>query len=231
MPDTINIPTSEGDFSGYLALPEWGSGPGLVLAQEIFGVNHVMKAIADEFAGKGYVVLVPDLFWRFEPGITLGYSEADWAKAAQYYQAFDVDKGVADMQAAITALRGQAACTGKVGVIGFCLGGLVAYLTACRTDCDAAACYYGVGIEEKLDEAKNLTCPTVLHFAEKDQFVPREAFHKISEKLKAFDNIQVFDYPGVDHAFARVGEEPYHKASAELAEQRTLELLKGAIGP
>ncbi len=227
----MEITGKDGSFSGYLALPESGSGPGLVLAQEIFGVNHVMKALADKYAEEGYVVLVPDLFWRIKPNIVLGYSEADWKKAFECYQKFEVDPGIEDIQASITALRNHKTCTGKVGVVGFCLGGLLAYLSAIRTDVDAAVCYYGVGIEGHLDEAKNITCPTVLHFAEKDQFVPRKAFNKISKELKAFENIEVFDYPGVDHAFAREGEAHYDRSAASLAHSRSLNCLKGAMGP
>lgn len=227
----MQITGKDGTFSGYLALPRGGSGPGLVLAQEIFGVNHVMKAIADQYAEEGYVVLVPDLFWRIEPDIVLGYSEEDWQKAFDCYQKFDPDKGIEDMQAAITALRGHEGCTGKVGVVGFCLGGLLAYLSATRTDCDAAVGYYGVGIEGHLDEAKDISCPTVLHFAEKDQFVPREAFQKIADHMQNIENVSVFDYPGVDHAFARAGEDHYHRPSALVAHTRSLTCLKSVMGP
>lgn len=227
----MDIKGKDGTFSGYLALPEAGSGPGLVLAQEIFGVNHVMKAIADKYAEEGYVVLVPDLFWRIKPNIVLGYSEKDWEKAFDCYQKFEVDPGIRDIQAAITALRNHDACTGQVGVVGFCLGGLLAYLSATRTDADAVVGYYGVGIDEHLNEAKNISVPTVLHFAEKDQFVPREAFNKIKKALKNFDNIEIFDYRGVDHAFAREGEAHYHRPSALIAHSRTLNCLKSVIGP
>ena len=231
MAKQFKISTNDGDFSGYLALPEGGEGPGLVIAQEIFGVNHVMTAIADKYAEEGYVVLVPDLFWRIKPDIVLGYSEDDWKKAFELYQAFEVDPGIGDIQAAITGLRDHSACTGKVGVLGFCLGGLLAYLAACRTDCDAAVGYYGVGIEGYLDEAGKLACPTVLHFAEKDQYVSREAFGKISDALKANTHVSIYDYAGVDHAFARQGEEHYHRPSAWMAHSRTLACLKGAMGP
>ena len=227
----MEITGKEGTFSGYLALPPSGTGPGLVLAQEIFGVNHVMKSLADKYAEEGYVVLVPDLFWRIKPGIVLGYSEEDWQKAFDCYQKFEVEPGIEDIQAAITALRSHSACTGKVGVVGFCLGGLLSYLSAARTDCDAAVCYYGVGIEGHLDEAKNIRCPTVLHFAENDQFVPREAFAKINKALKAFENIDVFDYMGVDHAFAREGETHFHRPSALIAHTRSLTCLKAVMGP
>ncbi|MEE8294659.1 MAG: dienelactone hydrolase family protein, partial [Sphingomonadales bacterium] len=227
----MEITGKDGSFSGYLALPPGGTGPGLVLAQEIFGVNHVMKALADKYAEEGYVVLVPDLFWRIKPNIELGYSEEDWQKAFACYQKFEVDPGIEDIQAAITALKGHQACTGLVGVVGFCLGGLLSYLSAARTDCDAAVCYYGVGIEGHLEEAANIKCPTVLHFAEKDEFVPREAFEAINNHLKAFENIDVFDYIGVDHAFAREGEAHFHRPSALIAHTRSLTCLKSVMGP
>ncbi|MDM0005862.1 dienelactone hydrolase family protein, partial [Variovorax sp. J22G73] len=150
----IQAADGSGTFRGYLALPESGSGPGLVIAQEIFGVNHTMREIADYYAEEGYVALVPDLFWRQEPDVELGYSEADWQRAFALYGGFDEAKGMADMQSAIDVLRARAEVPGKkVGVLGFCLGGKLAYLAACRTDSDAAVGYYGVGIDAALDEA------------------------------------------------------------------------------
>ena len=231
MTKTLSIHCDDGEFSGYLALPEAGSGPGLVIAQEIFGINHVMKAVADKYAEEGYVVLVPDLFWRIEPGIDLGYSEADMQKAFGHYGKFDPDAGTGDIQAAINTLRAAPECTGKVGVLGFCLGGFLAYLAAARTDCDAAVGYYGVGIEGRLDEAKNITCPTVLHFAENDQFVSKEAYASIEKSLAGHDHITTYLYPGVDHAFAREGEDHYHRPSAWVAHSRTLACLKAVMGP
>lgn len=231
MAETLKIPTPDGDFTGYLALPEAGEGPGLVLAQEIFGINFVMRDLADKFAEEGYVTLVPDLFWRIEPGIDLGYSEAEWKKAFDLYQKFDAEQGTADIGHAIKALRAHKACTGKAGVVGYCLGGLLAYLAATRTDCDAAVGYYGVGVQGYLGEAENITVPTVLHFAEKDQFVPLEAIRKIEKELAGNAHVKIYRYPGVDHAFAREGEEHYHRPSALLAQTRTLACLKGVMGP
>lgn len=227
----FDIRTPDGTFSGYLALPQAGRGPGLVLAQEIYGVNHVMKAIADGFAAEGYAVFVPDLFWRLEPGVSLGYSEAERPKAFALFQKFDVATGIKDLQAAITALRKRPECTGKVGVAGFCLGGLLAYLAACRTDCDAAVAYYGVKIEDHLDEAKNIRHPTILHVAEQDQFVPMAAIEKISKALAGHPQVTVYRYPGAEHAFARVGEKHYHRPSARVALSRTLACLKRVMGP
>ncbi|SEM48456.1 Dienelactone hydrolase family protein, partial [Variovorax sp. YR750] len=169
----IQATDGSGSFSGYLAVPSSGTGPGLVLAQEIFGVNATMREVADYYAEEGYVVLVPDLFWRQEPGVQLGYSPEGWQRAFALYQGFDEAKGMEDMQASITALRQRPEVQdAKVGVLGFCLGGKLAYLSACRTDADVAVGYYGVGIDAALDEADNIQRPLTLHIAELDKFCP-----------------------------------------------------------
>ena len=230
----IDIKASDGsgNFRGYLALPSAGTGPGLVMAQEIFGVNETMREVADAWAEEGYVVLVPDLFWRQEPGIELGYSEADWKKAFGYFGGFDVAKGMDDMQASITALRGRSEVNdGKVGVAGYCLGGKLAYLAACRTDCDVAIGYYGVGLDELLDEAAKIRCPLVLHIAELDRLSSPEKRDKVVQSLKANPHVTTYVYPGADHAFARPGGDHFQKPSALLAHERSVAALKAAIGP
>ena len=231
---TIDMKAADGSgtFSGYLALPSAGTGPGLVLAQEIFGVNSTMREVADYYAEEGYVVLVPDLFWRQQPNVQLGYTPDDWQKAFGFYKGFNEAKGVDDVQTAITALRGRPEVTGgKVGVLGFCLGGKLAYLAACRTDADVVVGYYGVGIEAALDEAGKIKCPLVLHIAELDQFCPPEARAKIVQGLQGRPNIALHVYPGVDHAFARVGGDHYHRPSALMAHERSIAALKSAMGP
>jgi carboxymethylenebutenolidase len=221
-----------GSFRGYLALPEAGSGPGLVIAQEIFGINHTMREVADYYAEEGYVVLVPDLFWRQEPNVELGYSEADWQRAFALYGGFDEAKGMQDMQTAIDALRARADVTDKkVGVLGFCLGGKLAYLSACRTDADAVVGYYGVGIDAALDEADHIKCPLTLHVAELDKFCPPEARDRIVATLRGRPGVSIHVYPGMDHAFARAGGEHFHKPSALMAHERSIATLKDAIGP
>ena len=150
----IDIAAADGGtFKGYLTVPASGSGPGILLLQEIFGVNSSMREVADYYAEEGYVVLAPDLFWRLEPGIELGYSEADFNKAFGYYQRFDANQSIKDAADALKVLRARPECVGKVGALGFCLGGKLAYLVAARTDVDCAVCYYGVGIEADLGEA------------------------------------------------------------------------------
>jgi len=228
----IEATDGSGSFRGYLALPGSGSGPGLVIAQEIFGINQTMREVADYYAEEGYVALVPDLFWRQQPGVELGYSPEDWQKAFGYYKGFDEAKGVQDLQAAIGALRPMVeASGGKVGVLGFCLGGKLAYLAACRTDADVAVGYYGVGIDAALDEAVRITRPLVLHVAELDKFCPPEARDRIVQTLRGRPNVTLHVYPGVDHAFARNGGEHYHRPSALMAHERSIAALKAAIGP
>ena len=229
----IDIPAADGsgNLRGYLALPGAGTGPGLVLAQEIFGVNATMREVADAYAEEGYVVLVPDLFWRQQPGIELGYTPDDWQRAFALYKGFDEARGVDDIQSAITVLRARPELTGGVGVVGFCLGGKLAYLAACRTDADAAVGYYGVGIEAALDEATRVKVPLLLHIAEKDGFCPPEARAQIVQALGGHPKVQLQVYPGVDHAFARPDGEHYHRSSALLAHERSIATLKAAIGP
>ena len=227
----IGADDGSGSFKGYLSLPASGKGPGLVLAQEIFGVNQTMREVADYYAEEGYVVLVPDLFWRQEPGVQLGYSQEDWQRAFGFYQGFNEDKGVQDIQATLRVLRSRSECIGKAGVLGFCLGGKLAYLAACRTDADVVVGYYGVGIEKALDEAQNIKNRLVLHIAENDQFCPSEGRLAILTALSGREDVELYVYSGVDHAFARAGGDHYHKPSALMAHQRSIAALKSAMGP
>src|SRR5689334_11039004 len=174
-----------GSFKGYLAVPASGSGPGILLLQEIFGVNKSMRDVADYYAEEGYVVLAPDLFWRMEPGVELGYTEADFGKAMGYYQRFNADQSIKDCADALKALRARTECTGKVGALGFCLGGKLAYLVAARTDVDCAVSYYGVGIEADLGEAAKVKGPMVFHFAELDRMAPADVR---AQTMAAFAN-------------------------------------------
>lgn len=231
---TIQIQAADGSggFRGYLATPASGHGPGLVIAQEIFGVNQTMREVADHYAEEGYVVLVPDLFWRQQPGVELdSTTEAGMQQAFGFYGGFDEAKGVDDVQAAITVLRARPEVTGKVGVLGFCLGGKLAYLAACRTDADVAVAYYGVGIEAALGEADKVRCPLLLHIAELDRFCPPEARAQVLQALGGRPGITLHVYAGMDHAFARRGGDHYHRPSALLAHERSIAALKAAIGP
>jgi carboxymethylenebutenolidase len=220
-----------GSFKAYLATPKSGKGPGIVLIQEIFGVNKVMRDLADGFAAQGYAVMCPDLFWRQEPGIDItDQSKAEWDKAFQLFQGFDTEKGVDDLKATLAALRKHAACSGKVGSVGYCLGGKLAYLMATRSDSDASVGYYGVGIQDLTSEAKNIKRPLMLHIAGKDQFVPPAAQAKVKDALKGNSLVTIYDYPEQDHAFARVRGQHYDKAAADLANKRTADFFKKHLG-
>jgi carboxymethylenebutenolidase len=221
-----------GKFKAYLAVPASGKGPGIVLCQEIFGINAYVQEVADYYAEEGYVVMAPDLFWRIEPDVDLGYSEEDWKKAFDYFQKFNVDKGVEDITATVKALRARPECAGKVGALGFCLGGKLAYLAAARSNVDVAVGYYGVGIEAHIGEAKNIKCPMVLHFAAEDKYAPVEVIEKqIKPAFAGRHEVEIYVYPGVDHAFARTAGMHYNKPAALMAHQRSIAIFKSVMGP
>ncbi|MGB5093239.1 MAG: dienelactone hydrolase family protein [Parvibaculum sp.] len=222
---TITINGPDGSFSGYLAKPASGTGPGIVVIQEIFGVNKVMRDTADWLAREGFVALCPDLFWRIEPGIDItDQSEAEWKKAFDLFGKFKADTGIIDIKATIDTLRPLT--NGKVGAVGYCLGGLMAYLTACHTGSDASVGYYGVNIDTRLDEAKGIKAPLMLHIAGKDEFVSPEAQDKIVKGLHDNAHVTVHLYPEMDHAFARQGGAHYDKTQADEANARTLAFFK-----
>ena len=224
---TIELATAEGRFGGYLARPAAGRGPGILVIQEIFGVNKVMRDIADDLAATGYFALVPDLFWRLEPGVQLSdKTKPEWDKALALMNRFNPDTGAADIQTGIDYLRARPGCTGKVGAVGYCLGGLLAYLTAARSDADASVAYYGVNIQDRLDEAKNIKKPFMLHMGGQDEFVPPPAQAKVIEGLKDHPLVTLHLYPHMNHAFARVGGAHYDKACAELANTRSATFLR-----
>jgi carboxymethylenebutenolidase len=218
----LTIKTDDGSFSAYLATPKTGKGPGVVVIQEIFGVNAGIRAIADRLAGQGFCALAPDLFWRLEPNVQLtDKTEAEWQQAFGLMQNFNQDKGIADLTATIAALRKHPSSTAKVGVVGYCLGGRLAFLCATRTDADASVGYYGVGLDGLLGEAKNIKKPLLLHIAEKDKFVDKAAQAKIKDGLMANRQVTIHSYPGCDHAFARVDGQHTDKKAASLADGRT----------
>ena len=221
--ESMTITTPDGAFAAYVARPAAASAPAIVVIQEIFGVNAVMRGVCDALAAQGYLAICPDLFWRIEPGIDItDQSEADWKRAFELFNAFDVETGIADIAATIDAARARPDVTGKVGAVGYCLGGLLAYLTATRTDCDASVSYYGVGIEKYTAEAAKLARPLLIHIAEEDQFTPKPVQELILAALKNHPQIEIHTYPGRDHAFARRGGEHFDASDAALAEARSL---------
>ena len=231
MGERVTITTKDGTFSAYVVRPAKPKAPAVVVIQEIFGVNQVMRDITDGLAAQGYLAICPDLFWRIEPDIDItDHSPEEWKRAFELFNAFDVEAGVKDLDATIEAVRKDPRCNGKVGAVGFCLGGLLAYLTATRTESDASVAYYGVGLERYTAEAEKLVNPLLLHIAEEDQFTPKPARDLILRALKNHRQIEIHTYPGRDHAFARPGGEHYDAADAALAESRTLDFFKRNLG-
>ncbi len=232
MGQTVTLNAADGgSFAAYLSLPGSGSGPGIVLLQEIFGVNANMRAVADAYAEEGYVVLVPDLFWRLEPGVELGFGDADMQKARSLNKRFDVAKAAGDITASVAALRGMAACTGKVGALGFCLGGRLAVLAAARCGVDCAVGYYGVGIEGMLEEAAGIAVPLALHFGADDAHVPPEALAQITARLSGRPGVEIHVYPGAGHGFAAPGRPAFDKPAAMMAHSRSVALFRRVMGP
>lgn len=217
-----------GTFQAYHAAPTTpGPAPGIVLIQEIFGVNKVMRDLADQYAGLGYQVLCPDIFWRIKPGIDItDQSKAEWDRAFELFGLFDTEIGVSDLISTLGHLRRMASCSGKAASVGYCLGGKLAYLMATRSDTDCNVSYYGVGIDALLGESAAIQAPYLCHVAAKDGFVPPDAQARILAGLadNPFCSLHVYD--DRDHAFARVGGEHYDRAAADLANTRTADFFK-----
>src|SRR5437660_4182907 len=221
----VTIKSFDGrQFDAYVALPGSGYGPGVVVLQEIFGVNQFLRGVADWYAARGFVAICPDLFWRQERGVELTDSDADWQKAIQLYQGLDVARAVEDSAAAVEFLRRHSSSTGRVGAVGFCLGGNLAWLLSLRFKPDCAVGYYGVGVEKTLSEAANLKSPLMLHIAGRDDHCPPEAQKQIHAALDSNQLAAIHDYPNSEHAFSRPGKH-YDRAAAEIAHLRSLEFF------
>jgi len=223
MTDVLIKAADEGQFGAYLAEPKGAAkAPGMIVIQEIFGINGNVRAICDEYAAEGYVAIAPDLFWRQEPGVQLDSNTKEgWDRAMVLFQGFSETKGAEDLIATLAWLRAQPGVGSKVGCVGYCLGGKLAYLMATRSDVDASVGYYGVGIDGSIGEASAITKPLMLHAAEKDGFSSPEALKAIRDGLAPIVHATVHSYPGVDHAFARKGGEHYDAPAAALADGRT----------
>ena len=222
MNERISINTPDGSFGAYVAHPAQTNAPAVVVIQEIFGINADMRAHCDELAAKGYIAICPDLFWRLEPGVELtDKSEGEWARAMGYYKAFDVDTGVQDIAATLAVARGMTGASGKVGIMGFCLGGLLTFLTAARVGAHAAVAYYGGGTNDYVGEMKTVATPMIMHLAGEDDYIPKAAQDIITEAASEVAHVEVFTYPGQDHAFARVDGSHFNADAASLAGQRT----------
>ena len=223
----IKIDTPDGTFTAYVAVPATTPAPVVVVIQEIFGVTAGIRQIADELAQQGFLAVCPDLFWRLEPGVQLSeHSEDDWKKALGLYTRFNLDTGVKDIAATIATARQLPEATEKAGVMGFCLGGLMSFLTAARVEVDAAVEYYGGRTEEFVSEGTNIKHPLLMHLAGEDEFMNKEAQAKISQVLAPNGNVEIHTYAGRNHAFARPKGHHFHAADAATANARTAAFFK-----
>ena len=227
MTDRITIEGRDGKFGAYIARPKALPASAVVLLQELFGVNADIRKTCDELAEQGLIAVAPDLFWRQEPGVDLNHwSDAEWKKGLALYAAYDRNKGVLDIVDTARTAGQLDGASGKVGVMGFCLGGLMAFLTAARAKIDAAVAYHGGDTEQYLDEAGGITAPMLMHLAEEDEFISKEAQAKIKAALADKPNVEIHSYPGCNHAFARHTGTHYDAAAAAMANGRTWQFLK-----
>lgn len=227
MSQYITIKTQDGGFQTYVAFPDVLPAPTIVVIQEILGVNADIRDTCHELASQGYIAVSPDLFWRLEPGVDLSdQSEAEWQKGVALYTAFDYDAGVADIAATIETARSLPGATGKIGLLGYCLGGLMTFLTTARKGADASVAYYGGNTEKHLDEVPNIKNPLLMHLGEEDEYISKESQAAIIAALKDNAAAQVFTYPGCRHAFARHRGMHYDKDAATLANGRTADFFK-----
>lgn len=210
-----------GSFTAYVATPATPPTAAIIVIQEIFGVNEGIRQKCNDLAAAGYLAIAPDLFWRLKPGIELDADiEAELTEAFGYFGQFDTDKGIADIEASIKAAR-AAVNGGKVGVVGYCLGGKLAYMTACRTDSDATVGYYGVMIDQMLGESHAIANPLMLHVPVEDHLVNAEAQAAMHAGLDDHPKVTIHDYPGLDHGFAAQLGNRRDEAGAALADGRT----------
>ncbi|MEX8495243.1 dienelactone hydrolase family protein [Sphaerotilus sp.] len=222
------VPSPDGDFGAYLALPPSGHGPGLLLLQEIFGVNAHIRGVAEQYASAGFTVLAPDLFWRQAPRVELDYVGADRERALALMRTLTHAQAVQDMTASLAALRARPECGERVGAIGYCMGGRLAFTAAALCGVDAAVCCYGGGIAGQLDLAHRIGCPVQFHHAAHDASIPPEAVASIEAAMAtapAGAQAEFHQYAGAQHGFNCWARSAYHPASAARTLGRSLDFL------
>lgn len=229
---SISIQASDGGtFSAYLATPPAGRGPGVLVIQEIFGVNPHIRDVTDRWAAEGYVALAPDMFWRLEPGVNLQYTEEGVKRGRAMRQRFDFGAGVADLQAAATSLRAMAEVDGKIAAAGYCFGGLLAYLAAAHAGVDAAISYYGGGIDARAADAESIRCPIMFHWGEEDGAIAPAAREAVRAAMARHDDAEFYVYRGAQHGFNCDRRASFHPFASQLARSRSIGFLRRTIGP
>ncbi len=231
MADAISIGIGGASVTALAASPDSGPRPGVIVLHELFGLTAFIEDRVDWFAARGFATIAPELYWRTAPGITYGYAGEDFDRAFATRGQLDDDQAVADIGACVEHLRSMSDCSGPVAVVGYCLGGLLAYLAAARLDIAAAVSFHGVRIETRLEEAGRQAAPLLLHFCGLDKYVPQEAVKRIKTALAGRASVEFHDYPESDHGFSRQGHPAYDAAASSLAGQRTLDFLVRAFEP
>jgi carboxymethylenebutenolidase len=228
---TIAAGDGSGSFSAYMAEPKSKPAGVVVLIQEIFGVNQAMRDTAAWVADLGFIAVCPDLFWRIQPGIDItDKTDAEWQQAFKLFGEFDQAKGVEDIKATVAAVRKLPGANGRVGTMGYCLGGRLAFMMAEQSDADVNISYYGVGLDNLLGDLGKISKPLVVHIADRDEFFPPEGRAKVVAAVKANSHIACHVYPNADHAFARIGGIHWDGRSAAIANGRSVEALVAALG-
>ncbi|HKX21917.1 MAG TPA: dienelactone hydrolase family protein [Rhizorhapis sp.] len=233
MSGMTSIPTLENDqsFGCYVAEPSGQPKAAIIVIQEIFGVNEGIRRKCDNWAEAGYIAYAPDLFWRIQPGIELDPDvPEEMNEALGLLGKFDQDKGVRDIEAVIHAARGKLGEHARVGCVGYCLGGRLAFMTAARTDISASVGYYAVGVDNLLRESHAIAHPVMLHIAGADHFVPPEQQKLVHEGLGDHPKVTLHDYPGLDHGFATQMGQRRNEEGARLADQRTADFFALHLG-
>jgi carboxymethylenebutenolidase len=231
MGEDIKLKAQDGkEFSAYKAVPEDGRGPGLLVIQEIFGVNSHIREVVDLYAQLGFVALAPDVFFRIKPGLNIGYSPDDIQEGFKYYQALDFDQTVIDLTSVVGSMRAMKEVVAKVGSVGYCMGGQLSFRLGTKNVVDAAVAYYGGGLEPIIDQTKDLKTPLLMHFAEKDDHIPRTTVEKVEEALAGKRGASVHTYPGADHGFNCDQRGSYDRTSAMIALARTNLFLRKYLG-
>jgi len=227
MKDRITIEGRNGAFGAYIAHPKAAPAPAVVVLHEVFGVNADIREKCQELAEQGFIGVAPELYWRQERGVDLSVrSESDWQHGLRLNQAYDRDAGAKDIKDTANTVAKLPECTSKVAVLGYCIGGLMTFLTAVRYGVDAAVAYHGGDTEKYLGEVDGLHAPLLMHLGEEDEFISKSAQAKIKAALAGKPNVTIYSYPGQGHAFTRINGAHYNAAAAALANGRTSQFLK-----
>ena len=231
MGQDIKLKAADGtEFSAYMAVPEAGRGPGLLVIQEIFGVNSHIRQIVDIYSQLGFTAVAPDVFFRIKPGLNIGYSDKEMQEGFSYYQKTDFDEARDDLAHVVELMKGMDEVVAKVGSVGYCMGGNLSYRLACNNAVDAAVAYYGGGVDAVADRAKNLRTPLMMHFGEKDDHIPSAAVEKMTAALAEKRSTSVFVYAGAEHGFNCDQRGSYDRTSAMIALARSNMFLHKHLG-